>query len=191
MELHYLLSFAFLTLEVIFFFVLIAPLPFAARRKLFRFLASPPARRAQYWMKIGLVFIAVLWMDSVSKLAEALRRLRAEVGSSGEGGLGQTALVAAVEDGGRNSKNALASRYYTERNFYLTGFTLLLGLYVSHVAQRLSIGRKPTPTVLTSSGYGCHQDPLTCLPPNHGTDRHARRALGARIKTNKSPGPGG
>lgn len=55
--------------EMALFMLLIVPLPFAAKRKIFTFVSeSPVVAKIQYWMKICFVFILILFIDSVNRV---------------------------------------------------------------------------------------------------------------------------
>ena len=65
MTLYYSIVFALLVLEMAMFMVLIVPLPFSARRKLFRFLAtSEIVSRINYCIRITVWLVAVLCVDA-------------------------------------------------------------------------------------------------------------------------------
>lgn len=51
------------------FGMLIVPLPYAAKRKLFTFISdSPIVAKFQYGMKITFIFILILFIDSVNRV---------------------------------------------------------------------------------------------------------------------------
>lgn len=69
MTLYYSIVFALLVLEMAMFMVLIVPLPFSARRKLFRFLAtSEIVSRINYCIRITFIFVAVLFIDAFQRM---------------------------------------------------------------------------------------------------------------------------
>jgi B-cell receptor-associated protein 31 len=58
-----------LMLEMALFMLLIIPLPFTIKRKIFTFISeSPIVAKIQYWMKICFVFILILFIDSVNRV---------------------------------------------------------------------------------------------------------------------------
>ncbi|KAF8674039.1 endoplasmic reticulum protein [Rhizoctonia solani] len=95
------------------------PLPFTARQKLFRFLStSVIVAKIAYALKISFIFIAVLFVDAVQRML----RVSAE---------GQQAKQAAGATDVRTETNYAAKKFYTQRNMYLTGFTLFLSLILT------------------------------------------------------------
>ena len=61
--------FGLLVLEVTTFMLLIVPLPFNWRRKMFKFLAENPiVAKVQYALKITFIFVAVLFVDSIQRM---------------------------------------------------------------------------------------------------------------------------
>jgi len=81
MTLYYTLVFVLLVLEMALFMLLIVPLPFGVKRKIFTFISeNPVVAKIQYWMKICFVFILILFIDSVNRVYRVqieLRRVRA------------------------------------------------------------------------------------------------------------------
>ncbi|EJU00258.1 endoplasmic reticulum protein [Dacryopinax primogenitus] len=119
MTLYYSMCFILLTAEMVFFLVLIAPLPFAIRRKFFTFLSeSPIVGKIAYALKIMFIFVAILFVDAVQRMF----RTTAE------------ADLARLNQGGadvRAEANFAAKKFYAQRNMYLTGFTLFLSLVLT------------------------------------------------------------
>ncbi|KAF4125159.1 B-cell receptor-associated protein 31-like [Geosmithia morbida] len=106
MTLYFSLVFFLLVAEMALFMLLIVPLPFTAKRKIFTFVSeSPVVAKIQYWMKICFVFILILFIDSVNRVYRV-----------------QLELVAASE---------AARKFYSQRNMYLCGFTLFLSLILN------------------------------------------------------------
>lgn len=111
--------FLLLCLEMTMFMVLILPLPFAARRKLFHFLATNHfVGQIQYGIKITFIFVAVLFVDAVQRMIKVMNE--AQLAKQNKG----------AQDV-RTETNLAAKRFYTQRNMYLTGFTLFLSLILS------------------------------------------------------------
>lgn len=122
MTLYYTLVFMLLMGEMGLFMLLIVPLPFTIRRKMFTFISENPfVAKVQYAMKITFIFILILFIDSVNRVYRV-----------------QLELVAASD----NSKNAptimgherlevQARKFYSQRNMYLCGFTLFLSLILN------------------------------------------------------------
>ncbi|KDN48215.1 B-cell receptor-associated 31-like protein [Tilletiaria anomala UBC 951] len=119
MTLYYSIVFGLLVLEMSMFFVLIIPLPFTWRRKLFHFLATNPiVAQIQYALKITFIFVGVLFIDAVQRMLKAVQ----EDKEKREGRISE-ALMGGV--------NYAARKFYAQRNMYLTGFTLFLSLILS------------------------------------------------------------
>ncbi|KAG4412835.1 hypothetical protein IFR04_014043, partial [Cadophora malorum] len=69
MTLYYSLVFLLLVAEMTLFMLLIVPLPFTIRRKMFTFISeSPIVAKLQYGMKITFIFILILFIDSVNRV---------------------------------------------------------------------------------------------------------------------------
>jgi B-cell receptor-associated protein 31 len=69
MTLYYSLVFLLLVAEMALFMLLIIPLPFTIRRKMFTFISeSPLVAKLQYAMKITFIFILILFIDSVNRV---------------------------------------------------------------------------------------------------------------------------
>lgn len=128
MTLYYSIVFALLLLEMAMFMVLIVralysrqvPLPFSARRKLFRFLAtSQIVAKINYCVRITFIFVAVLFIDAFQRMM----KIKAE------------SAVTETHQGFqdfRTETNYHAKKFYAQRNVYLTGFTLFLSLILAH-----------------------------------------------------------
>ncbi|PWZ01496.1 hypothetical protein BCV70DRAFT_198929 [Testicularia cyperi] len=101
------------------FMVLIVPLPFTWRRKLFHFLATNPVvAKIQYGLKITFIFVAVLFVDAVQRMVKVMSE-------------GETARDTRGVQDVRTETNYAARKFYSQRNMYLTGFTLFLSLILS------------------------------------------------------------
>ncbi|CAE6500482.1 unnamed protein product [Rhizoctonia solani] len=119
MTIYYTLTFLLLASEMTTFCLLVMPLPFTARQKLFNFLStSVIVAKIAYALKISFIFIAVLFVDAVQRML----RVSAE---------GQQAKQAAGATDVRTETNYAAKKFYTQRNMYLTGFTLFLSLILT------------------------------------------------------------
>lgn len=119
MTLYYSIVFALLVFEMAMFMVLIVPLPFSARRKLFQFLAtSEVVAKINYGVRITFIFVAVLFIDAFQRMMKV----------SAESHVAQ-------ENQGftdfRSESNYHAKKFYAQRNVYLTGFTLFLSLILA------------------------------------------------------------
>ena len=101
------------------FCLLVLPLPFSWRRQLFLFInTSPLVAKLQYGMKITFIFILVLFVDSVNRVFKVTDESNAQV-------------EAAVREQYRSDMQA--RKFYSQRNMYLTGFTLFLSLILNRV----------------------------------------------------------
>ncbi|KAF9098669.1 hypothetical protein BGX29_007497 [Mortierella sp. GBA35] len=101
---------------MIVFILLILPLPQSWRRGTLKFLSqSPLMGQVQHVMKIVFVFVFVLFVDSLNRVAKVV-----EISESSHH----------HHDHGSES-NVAARRFYAQRNMYLTGFTLFLSLILN------------------------------------------------------------
>ncbi|KAK1963607.1 B-cell receptor-associated 31-like protein [Colletotrichum sublineola] len=123
MTLYYTLVFVLLMVEMGLFMLLIVPLPFTVKRKLFTFISeSPVVAKVQYWMKITFVFILILFIDSVNRVYRVQVELALATEKQNSGG-------AAVM--GHERLEVQARKFYSQRNMYLCGFTLFLSLILN------------------------------------------------------------
>ncbi|KAI9171761.1 hypothetical protein HJFPF1_01252 [Paramyrothecium foliicola] len=124
MTLYYSLVFVLLMLEMALFMLLIVPLPFTLKRKIFTFISENPiVAKIQYWMKITFVFILILFIDSVNRVYRVQVELAAATDQGNKGG------AAAVM--GHERLEVQARKFYSQRNMYLCGFTLFLSLILN------------------------------------------------------------
>jgi len=120
MTLYYSLVFLLLVAEMALFMLLIIPLPFTIRRKMFTFISeSPLIAKLQYGMKITFIFILILFIDSVNRVY----RVQIELAESNKQ---QGAAVL-----GHERMEVQARKFYSQRNMYLCGFTLFLSLILN------------------------------------------------------------
>lgn len=95
------------------------PLPFSARRKLFRFLAtSQIVAKINYCVRITFIFVAVLFIDAFQRMVK----------------ISHESIVTDTHQGFqdfRTETNYHAKKFYAQRNVYLTGFTLFLSLILA------------------------------------------------------------
>ncbi|KAK4658522.1 Endoplasmic reticulum transmembrane protein 3 [Podospora pseudocomata] len=124
MTLYYTLVFMLLVAEMALFMLLVVPLPFTMRRKLFTFISENPiVAKVQYWLKITFVFILILFIDSVNRVY----RVQVELAAATEGNNGQSATAIM----GHERLEVQARKFYSQRNMYLCGFTLFLSLILN------------------------------------------------------------
>ncbi|KZF22017.1 B-cell receptor-associated protein 31-like-containing protein [Xylona heveae TC161] len=106
------------------FMMLIVPLPFTWRRKLFTFISeSPIIAKLQYGMKITFIFILILFIDSVNRVYRVQLELAAA--SKDNSQAGRAAVL------GSERMEVQARKFYSQRNMYLCGFTLFLSLILN------------------------------------------------------------
>jgi len=121
MTLYYSLVFVLLMAEMALFMLLIVPLPFTIRRKMFTFISeSRLVAKLQYGMKITFIFILILFIDSVNRVY----RVQLELAESNKGQAGAPVL-------GHERMEVQARKFYSQRNMYLCGFTLFLSLILN------------------------------------------------------------
>jgi len=103
------------------FCALVAPLPYAVRKRLFRFLSeSPIVAKIAYGLKISFIFVGILFVDALQRMF----RVQAE-SDLGKNGRGQGSPDI------RTETTIAARKFYAQRNVYLTGFTLFLSLVLT------------------------------------------------------------
>ncbi|KAK3956037.1 B-cell receptor-associated protein 31-like-domain-containing protein [Pseudoneurospora amorphoporcata] len=123
MTLYYSLVFMLLVAEMSIFMLLIVPLPFAIRRKLFTFISENPIiAKLQYGLKITFIFILILFIDSVNRVY----RVQVELAAATDASKGGAAAVM-----GHERLEVQARKFYSQRNMYLCGFTLFLSLILN------------------------------------------------------------
>jgi hypothetical protein len=122
MTLYYTLVFVLLMAEMALFMLLIMPLPFTFKRKLFTFISENPIiAKIQYWMKITFIFILILFIDSVNRVY----RVQADLVAAKANEAGGASVM------GHERLEVQARKFYSERNMYLCGFTLFLSLILN------------------------------------------------------------
>ncbi|TQS35917.1 hypothetical protein Golomagni_03647 [Golovinomyces magnicellulatus] len=121
MTLYYSLVFLLLVTEMALFMLLIVPLPFTIRRKMFTLISeSPIIAKMQYGMKVTFIFILILFVDSVNRVF----RVQLELAESNKQ-QGRSAIM------GHERLEVQARKFYSQRNMYLCGFTLFLSLILN------------------------------------------------------------
>jgi len=125
MTLYYSLVFVLLVTEMTLFMLLVVPLPFNVKRKIFSFVAdSPVVAKIQYWMKIIFVFVLILFVDSVNRVYRVQLELTMAAREQGVKGTGAAVM-------GHERLEVQARKFYSQRNMYLCGFTLFLSLILN------------------------------------------------------------
>ncbi|KAK5992769.1 hypothetical protein PT974_06185 [Cladobotryum mycophilum] len=116
--------FGLLMFEMSLFMLLLVPLPFTIKRRIFTFISENPLiAKIQYWMKITFVFILILFIDSVNRVY----RVQLEVMAAHE----QAAKGSPTAVMGAERLEVQARKFYSQRNMYLCGFTLFLSLILN------------------------------------------------------------
>jgi len=106
---------------MVIFALLIIPLPYTMKRKLFAFISeSPLIAKLQYGLKITFIFILILFVDSVNRVYSVQVELSKTKSSQNS---------AMLEGSGR--MEVQARKFYSQRNMYLCGFTLFLSLILN------------------------------------------------------------
>ncbi|PFH60546.1 hypothetical protein XA68_10789 [Ophiocordyceps unilateralis] len=123
MTLYYTLVFMLLMFEMGLFMLLLVPLPFNVKRRIFTFISENPlVAKVEYWMKITFVFILILFVDSVNRVYRVQQELLA---ASEQSSKGSTTII------GSERLEVQARKFYSQRNMYLCGFTLFLSLILN------------------------------------------------------------
>jgi len=125
MTLYYTLVFMLLVAEMGLFMLLLVPLPFSVKRRLFTFLSENPiVGKIRYGLKITFIFILILFIDSVNRVYRVQLELSAAAENSGSSG----ATIM-----GHERLEVQARKFYSQRNMYLCGFTLFLSLILNRM----------------------------------------------------------
>ncbi|KIK09584.1 hypothetical protein K443DRAFT_671481 [Laccaria amethystina LaAM-08-1] len=121
MTIYYSLTFLLLAAEMITFCILVAPLPYTVRKRLFRFLSeSFIIAKIAYGLKISFIFVAILFADAVQRMFRVTAE--SDLARAGKG---------PVTTGTSAETNLAARKFYSQRNTYLTGFCLFLSLVLT------------------------------------------------------------
>ncbi|KAI0199791.1 B-cell receptor-associated protein 31-like-domain-containing protein [Astrocystis sublimbata] len=122
MTLYYTLVFMLLVAEMGLFMLLVVPMPFTVKRKMFTFLSENPiVAKVQYGLKITFIFILILFLDSVNRVY----RVQLELAAATDSSKGAAAVM------GHERLEVQARKFYSQRNMYLCGFTLFLSLILN------------------------------------------------------------
>lgn len=114
MSLFYSMVFYLLIAEIVFTTILLLPLPLNWKSFLFKKLSSPRFNQVKNGLKISLVFIGILFIDSLNKS----NSLKSESSRSGKPDAQTDAYIH-------------AKMFYAQRNVYLTGATIFLALVLN------------------------------------------------------------
>ncbi|KAM0808221.1 hypothetical protein AB5N19_08564 [Seiridium cardinale] len=122
MTLYYTLVFLLLVTEMALFMLLVIPMPFSLRRRIFTFISENPIiAKLQHGLKITFIFILILFVDSVNRVY----RVQVELAQATDGSKGNAAVM------GHERLEVQARKFYSQRNMYLCGFTLFLSLILN------------------------------------------------------------
>jgi len=104
------------------FGILVTPLPHKIRKALFTWLStSPIVAKVAYGLKISFIGVTILFVDALQRMWRTV----AEAEAAKSGGQGMQDV--------RSETNHAAKKFYSQRNVYLTGFTLFLSLVLTRV----------------------------------------------------------
>jgi len=118
MTLYYSLVFGLLVSEMFIFVLLILPFPMKWRKSIFTFLSkSPLIAQLQYGLKITFIFVFILFVDALNRMWRVQEEASHQDGHH-------------IHDV-RTETNLQARKFYSQRNMYLTGFTLFLSLILN------------------------------------------------------------
>ncbi|KXN68246.1 B-cell receptor-associated 31-like protein [Conidiobolus coronatus NRRL 28638] len=115
MALYYSIVFAILCTEIMLFLGLLVPLPKSLRKRALLWINNNIIKQVDYTLKVVFVFIFILFIDSVNRMMKATEAADSVVGGDV-----------------RVDNAAHAKKFYSQRNMYLTGFTLLLSLILNY-----------------------------------------------------------
>ena len=119
MALHYNLVAVLLGIECLVCLVLLSPLPSPIRRSILRSLESPLGQTIQRYHRIAILFVLVLFIDATLRAY----RIHEEIHPPNKEN----------HDPAHRISDAHVRMFYSQRNAYLTGFTLFLSLLVARL----------------------------------------------------------
>lgn len=126
MAFQYVLTFTLLVVEMALFALISLPLPSTIRRPLLKTMSIPfKTPQFQMIMRCVFVFIGIMFFDSVNRTWKVDREL------SGLTSSGDYSGIAAGMGGGITRAEIQSRRFYSQRNMYLSGFTLFLSLILN------------------------------------------------------------
>ncbi|KJA17880.1 hypothetical protein HYPSUDRAFT_45885 [Hypholoma sublateritium FD-334 SS-4] len=121
MTIYYSLTFMLLASEMVTFCLLVAPLPYSLKKRLFTFLTeSKIVAKVAYGLKISFIFVAILFADALQRMF----RVTAESDLARHNKQGMLSDI-------RTDTGIAARKFYAQRNVYLTGFCLFLSLVLT------------------------------------------------------------
>jgi len=119
MALYNVIVFQLLVFKMLLFIALVIPWPFTWRRAMFKFLADNPlVAKLQFGLKILFIFVGVLFVDALQHMLKIYKE-------------GQYAKEKGSRTDLRSETDWRSRKFLSERNMYLTGFTLFLSLILS------------------------------------------------------------
>ncbi|KIM61834.1 hypothetical protein SCLCIDRAFT_1215653 [Scleroderma citrinum Foug A] len=112
------MTFFLLAAEMVTFCILVFPLPYTIRKRLFRFLSENfIVAKIAYGLKISFIFVGILFLDALQRMF----RVAAEADIIKHEGMKDV----------RTESSVAARKFYAQRNMYLTGFCLFLSLVLT------------------------------------------------------------
>ncbi|ODQ64961.1 B-cell receptor-associated 31-like protein [Nadsonia fulvescens var. elongata DSM 6958] len=131
MTLYYTLVFLILIFEMLFFLILVTPLPYRIRRNLMLCLSQiNQFDKLILGLKFTFVFILILFIDSVNRVYSVQQDFYTAGEAGGAVGVGNAATAGAGFINADRSE-IQARKFYAQRNMYLCGFTLFLTLILN------------------------------------------------------------
>ncbi|PPQ95116.1 hypothetical protein CVT25_011659 [Psilocybe cyanescens] len=121
MTIYYSLTFLLLAAEMVTFCILVAPLPYPIKKRVFSFLSeSKIVAKVAYGLKISFIFVAILFADALQRMFRV----------TAESDMAKTNKQGMIQDI-RTDTGIAARKFYAQRNVYLTGFCLFLSLVLT------------------------------------------------------------
>jgi len=110
-----------LAAEMVTFCLLVAPIPYGLKKRLFTFVSESKAvAKVAYGLKISFIFVAILFVDALQRMFRI----------TAESDLAKQNKQGVVQDV-RADVGLAARKFYAQRNTYLTGFCLFLSLVLT------------------------------------------------------------
>ncbi|KAG0949378.1 hypothetical protein G6F57_001388 [Rhizopus arrhizus] len=120
MTIYYTLTFGIMVTEMVLFGLLVLPLPSRWRHAMLTFaLKSPQMANVMYTFKIAFGFIFILFIDTINRLQRIESEARAE------------------QEHHHDHEYEISlktKKFYSQRNLYLTGFTLFLSVILERTS---------------------------------------------------------
>ncbi|ORX89929.1 hypothetical protein K493DRAFT_232014 [Basidiobolus meristosporus CBS 931.73] len=115
MALYHSIVFGFMITQMSLFLLMVGPFPHRFKQSiLMKIDSSKWMHRLYFYINIGLVFVFILFVDSIIRMVNANKE-----------------ASAAHQADPRTDSQLQLRKFYSQRNFYLTGFTLFLSLILN------------------------------------------------------------